>query len=170
MRSATLLLLAAAVAGPLACKGSGSSSGSSTAPVEGTEIDAGLSFLKAAARLNHKEQQDDAWAELSVYGAPKVPITAGSETGFIDTAGRKTDAKVLRFSKLTAWKENGAVKGVLLGEVTLKFERGEVHGPGRLYLQPKDGQWIASALEVDAAAPTGAPGAAPANPPPAAVK
>jgi hypothetical protein len=176
LRPASLLALCVALAAATAaCKsessgGSGGSPAASSGPAAGSEIEAGLGFLKAAAKLNHKDQVDDAWTEMAAFAGGKVKISAGSESGKFDLSDKKADAKVLRFSKLTSWRDGATIKGVLLGDVELKFEKGEVRGPGKLHLQAKGDQWVATLLEVEPGEPGAGPGAAGGGAAPAAVK
>jgi hypothetical protein len=159
LRPAALLALCAAfTVGSIACKSdSGGSGSSASGPAAGSEIEAGLAFLKAVAKLNHRDQADDAWGEMSNFAGSKVKLLAGSESGRIDIAGKHTDAKLLRFSKLTTWRDGNTIKGLLLGDVELKFEKGEVRGPGKLHLDAKGDQWVATLLEVEPGEPGGAP-------------
>jgi hypothetical protein len=165
---ALCLALAAATAACKSESGSGDSpAAASSGPAAGSEIEAGLGFLKAAAKLNHKDQADDAWSEMTAFAGGKVKISAGSESGKFDLSDKKADAKVLRFSKLTSWREGATIKGVLLGDVELKFEKGEVRGPGKLHLTAKGDQWVVTLLEVEPGEPGAGPstggGAAPAS-------
>ena len=137
----------------------------SAGPAAGSEIEAGLAFLKVMAQLNHKDQADLAWGELAALGAPKVKLTAGGETVLLDIAGKTAGAHLLKFAKLTSLREGAIIRGVALGEVALKIDKVEHRGPGRLLLEAKGERWVATALEVDAA--PAAP-AAPAGPAPAA--
>ena len=174
LRPASLLALCLALTATAACKsesssGSGDSPAASSGPAAGSEIEAGLGFLKAAAKLNHTDQADDAWAEMATFAGGKVKISAGSESGKFDLGDKHADAKLLRFSKLTSWRDGATIKGVLLGDVVLKFEKGEVRGPGKLHLEAKGDRWVARLLEVEPGEPGAGPstggGAAPAAAP-----
>ena len=126
----------------------------SAGPAAGSEIEAGLAFLKAVARLNHKDEADAAWAELAALGAPRVRLTAAGQTAQLDIAGKTSGAHLLRFARLTSWREGATIKGVALGEVDLKIDKTDHKGPGRLLLEAKGDRWVATALEVDAAPAT----------------
>ena len=149
--------------------GGGAAPAASSGPAAGSEIEAGLAFLKAAAKLNHKESVDEAWTDMAAFATSRVKLSAGSQSGKIDLGDKHSDAKILRFSKLTSWRDGATIKGVLLGDVELKFEKGEVRGPGKLHLEAKGDKWVVKELEVEPAAPGAAP-AAPSPAAPAAVK
>lgn len=140
-----------------ACKDGGSAAppggagAPAAGPAAGSEIEAGLAFLKAVARLNHKDEAGAAWEELARLGAAKVRITAGGQAHELDAGARKSEVRLLRFARLQSWREGATIRGVTLGEVELKVDKADLKGAGRLALQAKGDRWVATALEVDVA-------------------
>jgi hypothetical protein len=70
-------LLAAALVGCKSESSGGSGSTSAEGPAAGSEIEASLTFLRAVAKLNHKDEADAAWAELEQLSGKKVPVKLG---------------------------------------------------------------------------------------------
>jgi len=73
---------------------------------------------------------------------------AGKEM-VIDATNGKSDALLVRFSKVSTWREAYDVQGVTIEKAQLKLGDEEHTGKGRLKLAEKGGKWIVQSMEVE---------------------
>jgi len=113
-------------------------------------VDAALGFLKGLARSARKgDEGKQAWEMLKEHAGDKVALKIAGKGHDIDVAGHKSDARLLKFAKLSAWREGAHVKGVHLELMEFKVG-GESHkGKGSVAMEEKDGKWTVTSIEVE---------------------
>ena len=113
-------------------------------------VDAALAFLKAYAYTGRKgEQGAKAWEALHEHAGEKVSVKIAGKEHDLDVAGKKSDARLLKFSKLETWREGDQIKGVNVGLLEFKVGKDEHKGKGRVAMSEKDGKWMVDAVEAD---------------------
>jgi hypothetical protein len=113
-------------------------------------VDSALSFLKAFTHTNRSGPEGEkAWAELRAVSVDKVPLKIAGKELVIDAAAGHTNAQLVRFSKVSTWREAFDVQGVTIEKVQLRMGDEEHTGKARLKLAEKDGKWIVQSLEVE---------------------
>lgn len=121
------------------------------APAEGRPyVDAALAFLKSFTHTNRAGAAGaEAWDALRAASADKVSIKVAGKELTLDAAAGKTDAQLVRFSKLSTWRDGKDVKGVTLEEVEFKVGADSQKGKAKVAMSEKDGKWTVSAIEVE---------------------
>ena len=121
------------------------------APAEGRPyVDAALAFLKSFTHTNRAGAAGaEAWDALRAAAADKVSIKIAGKDLTLDAAAGKTDAQLVRFSKLSTWRDGKDVKGVTLEEVEFKVGADSQKGKAKVAMSEKDGKWTVSAIEVE---------------------
>jgi pyruvate dehydrogenase E2 component (dihydrolipoamide acetyltransferase) len=113
-------------------------------------VDSAIAFLKAFTHINRTGPEGEkAWAELRAVSADKVPLKVAGKDIAIDAVGGQSDAQLIRFAKVSTWREGLDVQGVTIEKAQLHVGDGEHTGKARLKLAEKDGKWIVQSLEVD---------------------
>jgi hypothetical protein len=120
-----------------------------TAAPERPYVDAAIAFLKGLAHTSRSgEAGDQGWSEAKANGADKVSLKVPGKDLEIDLAGKKSDARVLKFQKVSTLREGGKVKGVALENLELKIGEEAHAGKAVVLMDEKDGKWIVTAIEV----------------------
>lgn len=121
------------------------------APAEGRPyVDAALTFLKSFTHTNRTgDEGAQAWTALRAVSADKVPIKIAGKELTLDAASGKTDAQLVRFAKLSTWRDGKDVKGVTLDEVEFRVGSDVQKGKAKLAMSEKDGKWQVSSIEVE---------------------
>ena len=88
-------------------------------------------------------------ADLRSVSAEKVPVKVAGKELMIDATAGKSDALLVRFSKVSTWREAYDVQGVTIEKAQLKVGDEDHTGKGRLKLAEKDGKWIVQSMEVE---------------------
>jgi hypothetical protein len=113
-------------------------------------VDAAVAFLKG---LTHSSRAGDAgeqgWSEAKENAAEKVVFKVAGKEMALDLAGKKADARVVKFQKVATLREGAAVKGVTLDNVELKIGADSHSGKATLLMEEKDGKWMVTSVEVD---------------------
>ncbi|HYS07826.1 MAG TPA: hypothetical protein VEP66_03740 [Myxococcales bacterium] len=113
-------------------------------------VDSALTFLKAFSHTNRTGPEGEkAWADLRSVSIDKVPLKVGGKEIVIDAAAGQSNAILVRFAKVSTWREASDVQGVTFEKAQLKLGDEEHTGKGRLKLAEKDGKWIVQAMEVE---------------------
>jgi len=121
------------------------------APSEGRPyVDAAIAFLKGLAHTNRAgDAGDQGWAEAKENAADKVTLKVAGKELALDLAAKKSDARVVKFQKISTLREGNAVKGVTLESVELKIGADSHSGKGTLLMEETDGKWKVTSLEVE---------------------
>ncbi|MGZ6143263.1 MAG: hypothetical protein ACXWLM_07990 [Myxococcales bacterium] len=113
-------------------------------------VDAALTFLKSFTHTNRSGAAGaEAWDALRTAAADKVTIKIGGKDLVLDAAAGKTDAQLVRFAKLSTWRDGKDVKGVTLDEVEFKVGADSQKGKAKLAMSEKDGKWTVDSIEVE---------------------
>lgn len=113
-------------------------------------VDSALTFLKAFSHTNRTGPEGEkAWADLRSVSVDKVPLKVGGKEIVIDAAAGQSNAILVRFAKVSTWREASDVQGVMFEKASLKVGDEEHTGKGRLKLAEKDGKWIVQSMEVE---------------------
>jgi len=113
-------------------------------------VDSALTFLKAYTHTNRTGPEGEkAWADLRSVSIEKVPLKVAGKEMMIDATAGHADAQLIRFSKVSTWREAYDVQGVTIEKAQLKVGEEEHTGKGRLKLAEKDGKWIVQSLEIE---------------------
>jgi hypothetical protein len=113
-------------------------------------VDAALAFLKGMTHTSRSgDAGDQAWAEVQANAAPNMTLKVAGKDLQIDPAGKKADARLVRFQKLSTMRQGPLVMGVTLENVEMKVGEDAHSGKGTVRMEEKDGKWIVTALEVD---------------------
>jgi hypothetical protein len=120
-------------------------------PSEGRPyVDAALTFLKSFTHTNRTgDAGAEAWTALRSASADKVTIKIAGKDLVLDAAGGKTDAQLVRFSKLSTWRDGKDVKGVTLEEAEFRIGEAQQKGKAKLGMSEKDGKWVVTSIEVE---------------------
>ena len=121
------------------------------APAEGRPyVDAALTFLKSFTHTARSGAAGaEAWDALRTAAADKVSIKIAGKDLTLDAAGGKTDAQLLRFARLSTWRDGKDVKGVTLDEVEFKVGADSQKGKAKIAMSEKDGKWTVDSIEVE---------------------
>jgi len=121
------------------------------APSEGRPyVDAALTFLKSFTHTNRPgDAGAEAWTALRTASADKVTIKIAGKDLVLDAAGGKTDAQLVRFSKLSTWRDGKDVKGVTLEEAEFRVGESQQKGKAKVGMSEKDGKWVVTSIEVE---------------------
>jgi len=113
-------------------------------------VDSAITFLTS---LTHTNRSGDAgakaWADLRSVSVDKVPIKWAGKDLVIDAQGGHSDATLVRFSKVSTWREAYDVQGVNIEKAQIRVGDQDYTGKARLKLAEKNGKWIVESLEVE---------------------
>jgi hypothetical protein len=113
-------------------------------------VDSALTFLTA---LTHANRPGDAgakaWADLRAVSVEKVPLKFAGKDLVIDAAAGHSDAVLVRYSKVSTWREALDVQGVTIEKAQLRVGDQDYTGKARLKLSENGGKWIVEAFEVE---------------------
>ena len=113
-------------------------------------VDAALAFLKGMTHTNRPgEAGDQAWAEAQANAAQKVTMTVAGKDLQLDLAAKKSNARVVRFQKLSTLRQGPLVLGVTLENVDVKVGDEPHSGKATVRMEEKDGRWIVTGLDVE---------------------
>ena len=113
-------------------------------------VEAAMTFLKALTHSSRAGEEGDlAWAAARANAADAVTLTVGGKNLTLDLAGKKSDAKLVRFHKLSTLREGAAVKGVTLESVEVRMGSEAYSGKATVRMDEKDGKWLVTAVEVE---------------------
>jgi hypothetical protein len=113
-------------------------------------VDAAITFLKALTHSSRPGEEGElAWAAARANAAETVTLKVGGKELQLDLAGKKSDARLVRFHKLSTLREGAAVKGVTLENVELRVGDDAHSGKATVRMDEKDGKWLVTAVEVD---------------------
>lgn len=114
-------------------------------------VDAAIAFLKAYAHSNRSgDQGQQAWQVLKDNAADdKVEIKIAGKPHDLDLAGKKADARLLNFSKISTWREGGQVKGVTVDVLKFKVGDADHTGKGKVAMSEKAGKWVVESIEAE---------------------
>lgn len=113
-------------------------------------VDAAVAFLKALTHVNRPgEAGAQAWAEAQANAAEKVSLKVAGKELSLDLAGKKSDAQLVKFQKLSTLRDGKDIKGVAIDAVEVKTEGGAHSGKGKLLMSEKDGKWLVTSFEVE---------------------
>ena len=113
-------------------------------------VDSAITFLTS---LSHTNRSGDAgakaWSDLRSVSADKVPVKWAGKELMIDAQAGHSDAILVRFSKLSTWREAYDVQGVTIEKAQIKVGDQDYTGKARLKLAEKNGKWVVESLEVE---------------------
>ncbi len=113
-------------------------------------VDAALAFLKGLAHSARKGEQGEAgWAAVKENAGDKVSVKIAGAAHDVDVAGKKSDVRLLKFQKISTWREGSAIKGVTADVLEFKVGKETHAGKGRVGMEDKDGKWVVTSVEVD---------------------
>jgi hypothetical protein len=113
-------------------------------------VDTAITFLKALIHSGRSGEEGElAWAAARANAADAVTLKVGGKEVPLDLAGKKSDAQLVRFHKLSTLREGAAVKGVTLESVELRVGADAHSGKATVRMDEKDGKWVVTALEVE---------------------
>src|SRR5882762_8393000 len=94
-------------------------------------VDSALTFLKAFSHTNRTGPEGEkAWADLRSVSIDKVPLKVGGKEIVIDAAAGQSNAILVRFAKVSTWREASDVQGVTFEKAQLKLGDEEHTGKG----------------------------------------
>jgi hypothetical protein len=117
---------------------------------ERPHVDAAVAFLKGLA---HSAQPGDigaqGWANAAANASKKVALKVAGKDLTLDLAAKKSDAKLIKFHKVSTLRDGEAVKGVTVESVEVRVG-GDFHtGKGTVRMEERNGKWLVTALEVE---------------------
>jgi hypothetical protein len=113
-------------------------------------VDAAVAFMKGLAHSNRSgDAGQQGWAEAKGNSAEKVTLKVAGKEIPLDIAAQKSDARVVKFQKVSTMRENGVVKGVTMDNVQVQVADQPHAGKGTLHMEEKDGKWIVTSIEVE---------------------
>ena len=113
-------------------------------------VESALAFLKAFTHTSRTGPAgEQAWAELRATSIAKVPLKVAGKEMVIDTGAGLSGAQLVRFAKVSTWREALEVQGVAIEKLQLRVGDDDHTGKARLRLAEKDGKWLVQSLEVD---------------------
>ena len=113
-------------------------------------VESALTFLRAFTHTNRTGPEGEkAWAELRSVSADKVPLKVAGKDLVIDAAAGHSNAMLIRFAKVSTWREALDIQGVTIEKTQLRVGEEEHSGKARLKLAEKDGKWIVESFEVE---------------------
>jgi len=86
-----------------------------------------------------------------VNGEPvaTVPVKWAGKELVIDATGGKSDAMLVRYSKVATWREALDVQGVTIEKAQIRLADQEYTGKARVKMSEKNGKWIVESLEIE---------------------
>jgi hypothetical protein len=113
-------------------------------------VDAALAFLKSFTHTTRSGAAGaEAWDGVRAAAAAKVTIKVAGKDLVLDAEGGKTEAQLVRFAKLSTWRDGKDVKGVTLDEAEFRVGADAHKGKAKLAMSEKDGKWQVDAIEVE---------------------
>src|SRR5690242_3119770 len=113
-------------------------------------VDAAITFLKALTHSSRPGEEGElAWAAARANAADAVTFKVAGKDLQLDLAGKKSDARLVRFHKLSTLREGAAVKGVTLESVEVRVGADAHSGKATVRMDEKDGKWLVTAVEVE---------------------
>ena len=113
-------------------------------------VDAAVAFLKGLAHSNRSgDAGDQGWAEAKDNAGEKVTLKIAGKEMALDLAARKSDARVIKFQKISTLRADGTVKGVTLENVQTQIGSDAHSGKATLLMSEKDGKWVVDSVEVE---------------------
>ena len=113
-------------------------------------VEAAVAFMKGLAHSNRSgDAGQQGWAEAKGNSADKVAFKVAGKEMSLDLAGQKSDARIIKFQKISTVREGGAVKGVSMDNVQLQIGDQQHSGKGTLTMEEKDGKWIVTSIEIE---------------------
>jgi hypothetical protein len=113
-------------------------------------VDSAITFLTSLSHTNRSgEAGAKAWADLRSVSADKVPVKWAGKELMIDAQAGKSDAILVRFSKVSTWREAFDVQGVNIEKAQIHVGDQDYTGKARLKLAEKNGKWIVESFEVE---------------------
>ena len=113
-------------------------------------VDSAITFLTSLSHTNRSgDAGTKAWSDLRAVSAEKVPVKWAGKELVIDAAGSRSDAILVRFSKVSTWREALDVQGVTIEKAQLRIGEQDYTGKARMKLAEKNGKWIVESLEVE---------------------
>ena len=113
-------------------------------------VDAAVAFLKAYAHSSRKgDQGAQAWEALKEHAGDKVAVKIGGKEHDLDVAGKKSDARLLKFAKIATWREGEHIKGVTVDVLEFKVGKDEHKTKGTVAMSEKDGKWVVDSVDAD---------------------
>ena len=113
-------------------------------------VDAALGFLRGLA---HSSRSGDAgekgWAEAKEHAGDTVVLKISGKDLIIDLAGKKSEARLVRFAKIATLRDGATVKGVTAENVQVQLGNEPHSGKAWLLMEEKDGKWRVTSIEVD---------------------
>jgi hypothetical protein len=113
-------------------------------------VDAAVAFLRGLAHSNRSgEAGDQGWEEAKAHAGDTVALKISGKDLVIDLAGKKSDARFLKFSKISTLRDGMTVKGVTAENVQIQVGAEPHSGKAFLMMDEKDGKWRVTSIEVD---------------------
>jgi hypothetical protein len=113
-------------------------------------VDAAVAFLRGLAHSNRSgEAGEQGWAEAKEYSGDTVPLKISGKDMVIDLVGKKSDARFLKFSKISTLRDGATVKGVTAETMQIQLGAEPHSGKAFLLMDEKDGKWHVTSIEVD---------------------
>ena len=113
-------------------------------------VDSAITFLTSLSHTNRSgEAGTKAWADLRSVSADKVPLKWAGKELMIDAQAGRSDAILVRFSKVSTWREAYDVQGVNIEKAQIHVGDQDYTGKARMKLAEKNGKWIVESLEVE---------------------
>ncbi len=113
-------------------------------------VDAAITFLKSFSHVNRPGETGTlAWDSLRAVSAPKVSLKLAGKEFTVDAAAGKADVQLVRFSKLTTWRDGATVKGVLLEQAEFHAGADQPKGKAKVAMSEKDGKWTVESIEIE---------------------
>ncbi len=96
-----------------------------------------------------KVENEQGWADAKANAADKGTLKVAGKELALDLAGKKSDARVIKFQKVSTLREGGAVKGVTLENVEVLVGADSHSGKATVLMTEKDGKWLVTSVEVE---------------------
>ncbi|GAC1551969.1 MAG: hypothetical protein NVS2B9_17540 [Myxococcales bacterium] len=113
-------------------------------------VSAALSFLRGLSRSARTgEAGEKGWAEARENAGDTVALKLSGKDLVIDLAGKKSDARLLRFSKVSTLRDGATIKGVTAENVQMQLGEEPHSGKAWLLMEATDGKWRVTSMEVD---------------------
>jgi hypothetical protein len=118
---------------------------------DGSEIEAGTSFLNAFAKSAHKDEAEStaAWTDLRDLSSGKVKIKVAGQSLVLDPGGKTSEARLIRYARVTSLRDGSTVKGIHLEKLELLVGKQDHSGPAKLLMDTKGGKWVVSSIEME---------------------
>jgi hypothetical protein len=113
-------------------------------------VDSAITFLTSLSHTNRSgDAGQQAWADLRAVSAPKVAVKMAGKELAIDAAAGKSDAILVRYSKVSTWREAYDVQGVTIEKAQVRVADQDYSGKARMKMSEKNGKWIVESLEIE---------------------